>query len=131
MLNYLTTLDVVALHEAIMRHLGYGVAPVRDLGGLESAVMRPRMAAQYEDADLIRQAALLAIGISQAQAFVDGNKRAEYAATDVFLRINRMMYSGDPLDLALQLENVAERTDSLSKATDQFEQWLRENVSER
>ncbi len=36
--------------------------------------MRPRMAAYYSEADIIYQAALLAVGISQAQAFLDGNK---------------------------------------------------------
>jgi death-on-curing protein len=86
------------------------------------------MAATYDEADLIRQAALLAIGISQVQAFVDGNKRTAYAAVDVFLLVNGTQYVGDPLELARQLEKVAERSDSLSAATERFEAWLRANV---
>lgn len=125
MANYLGLHDVIALHEAMMLKFGSPPAGLRTEGGLESAIMRPRMAATYEDADLLRQAALLAIGISQAQAFLDGNKRTAFAAMDVFLRINGLAYAGDPIELAQQLERVAERTGTLAEATDQFEVWLR------
>ena len=86
------------------------------------------MAAFYEDADLIRQATLLAVGIAQAQAFLDGNKRTAFAALDVFLRINGTSFDGDPLELAQQLEQLATRADSLDAATGRFEQWLREHI---
>ena len=112
-----------------MESTGYLPAPLRDEAGLESAVMRPRMAAHYEDADLVRQCALLTVGIAQAQAFLDGNKRTAFAAGDVFLRLNGFEFSGDPLELARQLEEVAERTGSLADATDRFEAWLRESVA--
>jgi len=59
------------------------------------------------------------------------NKRTAFAAMDVFLRINASEFGGDPLDLARQLELVAERTDSLAAATDRFENWLRANVGSR
>ena len=65
-LLYLSVLDVEALHVFIMDRTGDPPSPLRDRGLLEAAVMRPRMAAHYENADLIQQAALLAIGISQA-----------------------------------------------------------------
>jgi death on curing protein len=126
---YLTVQDVIAVHEDIMKRLGFSPASLRDMGALESATMRPRMAEQYEDADLIRQAALLAVGISQAQAFLDGNKRTAFAVLDLFLRINAFKYSGEPLDLARQLELVAERVDSLAAATARFESWLKRSVS--
>ena len=87
------------------------------------------MAAYYEDADLIRQAAPIAIGISQAQAFLDGNKRTAFAAMDTLLRLNGLAFSGRPLDGALQLEAVAMRADSLDAATARFEAWLRDHVA--
>ena len=71
-----------------MRRLGDAPKPLRDEGTLESAVMRPQMAAYYEGADIVRQAALLGVGISQAQAFLDGNKRTAYLALNTFLRMN-------------------------------------------
>jgi death-on-curing protein len=127
--RYLNSIDVIALHNEILRQLGAPPAALRDAGGLESAVARPQMAAAYEDADLVRQGTLLAIGISQAQAFVDGNKRTAYASLRVFLRINGARFTGAPLELADALIRVAERTDSLSAATDRFESWLRGHVA--
>ena len=124
-IRYLTLADVLALHQTIMERFGLAPAPLRDEGSLESAVMRPRMAAYYSEADIIRQSALLAVGISQAQAFLDGNKRVAFAACDVFLRVNGLAFAGDPLELAIQLEAVTERAGNLEEATDQFEEWLR------
>jgi len=111
-----------------MEKTGYSPAPLRDEPGLESAVMRPQMVAYYEGADLLRQCALLAVGIAQAQSFLDGNKRTAYAAADVFLRLNGFEFQGDPLDLARQLEAVAERQGGLADATDRFEAWLRDHI---
>lgn len=125
---YLSVADVLALHAPIMERTGYAPAPLRDEGLLDSAIQRPRMAAYYEDADLIRQAALLAVGIAQAQAFLDGNKRTAYGALDVFLRLNHTVFSGEPLALAKQLEAVAERSDGLDAATARFEAWLRDQI---
>jgi death-on-curing protein len=127
-IRYLSVADVVALHAETMEHMGERPAPLRDEGLLESAVMRPQMAAYYEDADLVRQAALLAIGLSQNQPFIDGNKRVAYMAAVVFLRVNGNPLLGEPMEFARQLEAVAERSDSLEAATERFEAWLRENV---
>jgi death-on-curing protein len=127
--NSLGLHDVIALHEGVMRRFGLPPAGLRTEGGLESAIVRPRMSAVYEEADLVRQAALLAIGISRAQVFLDGNKRTAFAAMDVFLRINGLAYAGEPIDLARQLELVAERTDSITEATDRFESWLRDHLA--
>lgn len=127
----LRIIDVIALHRAVMLRLRRTPEGIRDENALESAISRPRMAAHYEAADLIRQATLLAIGISHAQAFVDGNKRTAYAALDTFLRLNEAAYIGRPLDLAVQFEAVASRNDSLDAATSRFEAWLRERVGPR
>jgi death-on-curing protein len=86
------------------------------------------MAAYYEDADLVRQAALLAVGIPQAQAYVDGNKRTAYIAALVFLRINGRPLTGDHLEFAKQLVAVSTRADGLAAATDRFEAWMRERL---
>jgi death-on-curing protein len=124
----LSVADVIALHQAVMERTGYAPAPLRSEGALDSAVQRPRTAAYYEEADLIRQAAILAVGISQAQAFLDGNKRTAFAALDVFLRLNGSALTGEPIALAQRLEDVATRTDSLDAATGRFESWLREHT---
>jgi death-on-curing protein len=127
--RWLDVSEVVALHETIMRGMGWSPAPLRGEDGLESAIMRPRMAATYEDADLIRQAALLALGISQAQAFVDGNKRTAYAALETFLYVNDVRLTIDPMDIARELERVAE-ADNRRTAAEAFEEWLRKAIEE-
>ncbi len=127
--RYLSLTDVIALHGEVMTRTGYTATPLRSEALLDSAIQRPRMAAYYEGADLIRQAALLAVGVAQARAFLDGNRRTAYAALDVFLRLNGVPFSGDPLGLAHQLEDIATRADSLAATTGRFEDWLRERVS--
>jgi hypothetical protein len=79
MTRYLTVLDVLGLHQAIMLRTG-GEPALRDEALLESAVMRPRMAAHYDQSDLAMQAALLTSGIVLAHTFVDGNKRTAVLA---------------------------------------------------
>jgi len=129
--RYLSLADVIAIHERAMRRLGAEPKALRDEGLLESAVMRPQMAAHYEGADVIRQATLLGVGISQAQAFLDGNKRTAYLAINTFLRLNGLTYTGDRLALARQFEHLAERWNDPSEAIDAFEAWLREYVQPR
>ena len=127
--QYLSVGDVIALHRYVMERLGTTAAPLRDEAALEGALMRPQMAAYYETADVVRQCAVLAIGISQAQAFTDGNKRTAFAAVRAFLRRNGLHYAGPPLMLAEQLEAVATRPDSLADATDRFESWFRARIA--
>ena len=128
--RYLSLADVVAIHEKAMRRLGLAPNPLRGDGTLESAIMRPQMAAWYEGADIVRQAALLGVGISQAQAFLDGNKRTAYLAMNTFLRLNDYAYVGDRIALAQQFEQFAHRS-SDPTAIDGFEAWLRAHVQAR
>ncbi len=61
---------------------------LRSRPGLESALSSPLMWAQYHAADLALQAAVLAHGISETQAFADGNKRTALDAMLLFLALN-------------------------------------------
>jgi death-on-curing protein len=117
-IRYLGLAQVLALHETVMLRTGAAPAPLRAEDLLDSALPRPRMAAFYEGADLKRQAALLAGAVFQARAFLDGNKRTAYVATDVFLRLNGLACVGESVALAEQLESVAIRAGSLASATD-------------
>ena len=72
---------------------------------------------------------MLALGISQAQGFLDGNKRTAFITADVFLRANGRLFSGDPLELARQLEAAAAREGSAAEAAPRFTAWLREYVT--
>ncbi len=84
MTQYLTTADALFFHKELIDRYG-GLAGVRDLGALESALHRPQTG--YYDT-LIHEAAALLESLVQNHPFVDGNKRVAFAVVDVFLRIN-------------------------------------------
>jgi death-on-curing protein len=126
----LTLADVVGLHAFIMRRTGAQPSTLRDQGLLDSALARPRMAAHYEGADLIRQSSILAVAISQAQAFVDGNKRTAFITAVTFLRVNGVRFQGDPLELAKWLERIASVTSEPRDAmVMELAAWLRTHVA--
>ncbi|MEJ7901982.1 MAG: type II toxin-antitoxin system death-on-curing family toxin [Thermomicrobiales bacterium] len=129
--EYLTVADIIEAHAQIMESMGLTPQPLRSLDLLESAAMKPQAAAYYANADIAEQAALLATGISQNQPFLDGNKRTAYAAMRVFLTINHVRIDAPVLEIARQLEAVAEREGSLEAATLQFAAWLRERTVPR
>ena len=64
----------------------------RDMGALESALLRPQMG--YYDG-LIEEAAALMESLANNHPFLDGNKRVSLAATDTFLRLNRRFIDCD------------------------------------
>jgi death-on-curing protein len=75
----------VLLHIELMRTLGEVRCGVFERGLVESALARPRQAAVYEGADLIRQAATLCFGLIKNHPWIGGNKRTATAITDEFL----------------------------------------------
>ncbi len=81
---YLTLQETIELHEQLILRFG-GPAGVRDMGLLESALIRPQTG-YYET--LSMQAAALLQSLCQNHCFVDGNKRVAFAATAIFLRMN-------------------------------------------
>lgn len=124
-LRYLTLPEVQALHIAIMERTDSAPQPLLNPGGLESAILRPQYAAHYEGADLLRQAVVLVVGISQAQAYLEGNKRTAFAAADVFLRVNGCTFRGEPLRFAQHLVAVAESSPARAEAEALLEAYLR------
>ncbi len=58
---------------------------LRDIGALESALLRPQIG--YYDG-LIEEAAALMESLAMNHPFVDGNKRTAFFVTDSFLRDN-------------------------------------------
>lgn len=61
---------------------------LRSREALDGALGRPINHAQYGEADLALQAAVLAHGIAETQPFIDGNKRTALIAMLVFLELN-------------------------------------------
>lgn len=127
-MSYPAADDIITFHGYIMRRWGLAPAPLRNRDALESAVARPQTAAYYEGADLIEQAAILTVAISQAQAFLDGNKRTAVQTLAAFLGANGQLFAGDSLELAKRLEAVAAQTDDRAAATAAFAAWVRDRV---
>lgn len=130
-IRYLTVPEVISIHQQAMKAMNWAAAPLRSEDRLFSAVMRAQAAAYYSGADFAMQASVLAIGISQNQPFLDGNKRTALVSLLQFARINGMEYTGDRFDIANQLIAVAERDGSLEEATEAFVAWLRERLVAR
>lgn len=82
--SFPTLQEVIALHDALIDEFG-GALGLRDMGALESALLRPQMG--YYDG-LIEEAAAMLESLAMNHAFLDGNKRVAFAATEVFLGLN-------------------------------------------
>jgi death on curing protein len=116
--------DALALHEAMMRGLGEASAPLMTdgRGKLESAIASAEWAALHDNADLAEQAALLAIRVAQAHAFVDNNERLAYILAVIFLREN-----GHPLaaEHSMKFGRLIEETLGHTKSLADVGRWLR------
>ena len=82
--KFLSLEEVLTIHERLIDRFG-GATGIRDQGLLESALFRPQTG--YYD-DLPSMAAAMFESLLLNHAFVDGNKRVAFFATDVFLRLN-------------------------------------------
>ncbi len=105
--RWLTVADVVAMHAEQLALFG-GPAGIRDQAMLESAVARPLNQWHYEHARLPALAAAYGFGIARNHPFVDGNKRAAFAAMMTFLRFNAVAFRpASPVATAIILELAA------------------------
>lgn len=91
---YLTLAEVIEAHRQLIEEFG-GSAGIRDQKALEAAVFRPQ-AGYYNG--VVEEAAALMESLVNNHPFIDGNKRAGFAATDTFLRINGFYLEVKALD---------------------------------
>src|SRR5271163_3436968 len=121
MTDYLTTVDVLAIHTDLIERYG-GIQGIRDPGILESALFRPQTG-YY--ADLIEEAAALWESLAQGHPFFDGNKRTAFAATYTFLAVNGARLTAEDRrtqDFVLALYQRGQFT------FDKLVPWLRKHV---
>ena len=121
---YLTYDQVVAFHIGLMRRLGEGYYGVLAPDLLTSALDRPRMAAQYEDADLIRQAAHLVWGLLKNHPFHQGNKRTAVALPFTFLATNGQWIEAEQDEVV----ELGYRIEDGGWDVDRVESWLRQHA---
>jgi len=82
--QFLSLEEVIEIHSTLLDRFG-GAQGIRDEGLLVSALYRPRTG-YYKTLD--HMAAALFESLINNHAFIDGNKRVAFFATDVFLRLN-------------------------------------------
>ena len=84
---FLTREVIDHIHADSLAFFG-GSSGVRDDGLIDSALGSAQNACFYGQGDLFDVAAAYAFHLSQAQAFIDGNKRTGIAAALIFLEYN-------------------------------------------
>ena len=124
-IRYLTVDQVVGFYIKIARSWNQPIQPILSRSAIESALTRPQNAANFENADLIRQSAYLLEGLVKAHGFLDGNKRVAFLATFTFLELNG--YTIPPLpdnEMAEFVLSIAKNEIELGE----IEKWLRDRV---
>jgi death-on-curing protein len=109
------------LHQESLGEHG-GLAGLRSIELLESALARPRQIFSYEhETDLLRLAAAYAAGLARNHPFVDGNKRAAFLAAGLFLELNGQELAADQVEAAHAVLALA--SGEMSEL--QFTEWIR------
>jgi death-on-curing protein len=84
----------LAVHDRQLAEHG-GLAGIKDLGLLESALARPVNKHGYGETDPCALAAAYAFGIARDHHFNDGNKRTAWVMARLFLRMNGVTIAFD------------------------------------
>ena len=121
MVQFLTLDEALSIHERIIEKFG-GAPGIRDKGLLESALYRPQTG-YY--ADLVEMAAALFESLLINHSFMDGNKRAAFFITDVFLRLNGVSLKVKA-DSAHRF--IVGMLESNSVSFDKIAKWISENI---
>jgi death-on-curing protein len=125
--EYTSYPEAVYIHIKSMRLSGETRYGVGDRALIESALARPRQAAQYEGADLIRQAATLCFGMIKNHPWLGGNKRTATALMDDFLLRN----GTERVAPVEELVEMVYAIESDQWGVDEIESWLRQRVRAR
>jgi death-on-curing protein len=127
-MRYLTVEEVLELHRLALEQSG-GLAGVRDLGGLDSALAQPQMAFGGQELypSLADKAAALGFSLVCNHPFVDGNKRVGHAAMETFLVLNgwELVAGVD------EQEQVILRLAAGTLPRDEFTAWVQSHLQQR
>jgi len=122
--RWITKSALMLLHGESLATHGGGEG-LRDEGLLDSALARPLNLVAYADADPPPDVAALAasytVGLAKNHPFVDGNKRAAFLATGLFLYLNG--YRLDASQAKATITMLAVATGDITE--DAFADWLR------
>ena len=124
--RFLSRRALELLHEESLAEHG-GLPGLRDEGLLESALARPHQLLAYGEPDVAALAAAYGFGLIRNHAFADGNKRAAFLATGLFLGLNGHRLVTSQADATLTMLALA----AGDLREDEFAQWLRAHIQAR
>jgi death on curing protein len=105
--HYITLTEAVKFHILYMRKIGETRIGIFDKNLIDSALARPKHAAEYERAEIHRQAATLCFGLIKNHPWQGGNKRTAIFLTSLFLKRNSyklLAQTNDLIELCLNIE---------------------------
>ncbi|MGB6856863.1 MAG: type II toxin-antitoxin system death-on-curing family toxin [Terracidiphilus sp.] len=116
--------SVLAIHDEQIAEHG-GLAGVRDLPLLQSALARQQNLEAYEDPDIADLSASYAIRIARNHAFLDGNKRTAWVVAETFLLKNGYELIASDRDGVITMLAVADGTMSEPELAIWFRTYIR------
>jgi death-on-curing protein len=122
---YLDVAEVIDLHARALAQSG-GLAGLRDMNGLDSAVAQPQMSFGGQELypTVGEKAAALGFSLIMNHPFVDGNKRAGHAAMETFLVLN-----GYELDAGVDEQEAVILSVAAGEMTrEAFTKWVTEHL---
>jgi death-on-curing protein len=120
---FLRKQEVLDIHTQSIEVFG-GIHGLRDEGALESALAAVENREYYENAGLATCAATYAYHLSQAHAFLDGNKRIAAAVAEIFLVINGARLNAPDEQIVILFMDIAAGNLSRDKVEQFFHQWV-------
>ena len=128
--RWISRSSLLLLHgESLATH--GGSAGLRDEGLLDSALARPLNVVAYASDDVAPDVATLAAsyatGLAKNHPFVDGNKRAAFLATGLFLYLNGFRLNASQADATLTVLGLA----AGDVNEEEFAGWIRAHAVKR
>ena len=125
-MRWISKRALLLLHDESLAQHG-GASGVRDEGLLESALARPENLAAYGSPDVAELAASYAFGLAKNHPFIDGNKRAAFLATGLFLALNGQRLVVAQAEATVMVFDLA----SGEITEEAFANWLRAHLQAR
>lgn len=114
---------VLEIQSQLIERFG-GIHGLRDEGALESALNAAENRAFYENAPIEILAVTYAFHLSQAHAFLDGNKRIAAAVAGVFLELNAAWLKATQDEIIELFLDIAASRFSREDVESKFAEWI-------
>lgn len=115
--------EILQLQAELIERFG-GIHGIRDEGGFESALSAAENRFYYETDNLAKLAATYAYHLSQAHAFLDGNKRIAAAVAGIFVRMNGAKFNASQKDIIELFLDIAASKLTREAVEEKFAAWL-------